>query len=385
IARRRHAHQQANPQAKLISLGIGDTTEPIPPAITTALESSARGLGTLAGYRGYGAEQGREDLRRAIADRFYASCGRSAQEIFVSDGSKCDIGRLQFMFGRDTTVAVQDPAYPVYVDSSVMMGMTGDWEGSGFGRVSYMRCTPDTDFFPVLESAPRADLVFFCSPNNPTGAAATRSQLERLVEFARRNGSIIVYDAAYALYISDPDCPKSIFEIPGAEEVALETCSFSKYAGFTGVRLGWTVVPQQLRFQDGTPVHADFTRVMTTVFNGASCVAQDGGLAALTGEGWTQMRELVSFYKENASILKSVFEELGFTVYGGTNAPYVWVGFPGRKSWDVFAEILEKCDIVTTPGSGFGPGGEGFVRASAFGHREEIMEAASRLRRVFKK
>jgi hypothetical protein len=205
---------------------------------------------------------------------------------------------------------------------------------------------------------PRTDIIFFCSPNNPTGAAATREQLTELVAFAKRNGSIIVYDAAYALYISDPSCPKTIYEIPGAEEVAIETCSFSKYAGFTGVRLGWTVVPEQLRYADGFPVIQDFNRIMTTVFNGASNIAQAGGLACLQDDGWAQMLELVSFYKENAAILRKTFQEMGFTVYGGENAPYVWIGFPGQKSWDVFAEILEKCDIVTTPGSGFGPAGK---------------------------
>jgi LL-diaminopimelate aminotransferase len=246
-----------------------------------------------------------------------------------------------------------------------------------------MRCTPETDFFPDLATTPRTDLIFFCSPNNPTGAAATRAQLEALVAFAKQNGSIIIYDAAYALFISDPDCPRTIFEIPGADECAIETCSFSKYAGFTGVRLGWTVVPEALRYADGAPVIADFNRIMTTVFNGASSVAQAGGLACLADEGFAEMEGLVAFYKENAAILRTTFESMGFTVHGGTNAPYVWVGFPGRKSWDVFAEILDKCDIVTTPGSGFGPGGEGFVRASAFGHRADIEEAVARFRKAY--
>lgn len=304
IARRRRTHQESRPDARLISLGIGDTTEPIPPAITTALRDAAAGMGTAAGYSGYGAEQGRPELRAAIAERFYGGVGRGADEVFVSDGSKCDIGRLQMMFGARASAAVQDPAYPVYVDSSVIMGQTGEYDGTGFAGVTYMPCTPATDFFPDLSATPRTDLIFFCSPNNPTGAAATREQLTRLVAHARERGSIIVYDAAYALYISDPDCPRSIYEIPGAEEVALETCSFSKYAGFTGVRLGWTVVPHALRYADGSPVHADFTRIMTTVFNGASCIAQAGGLAALRGDGWDQMLGLVAFYKENAAILK---------------------------------------------------------------------------------
>jgi len=349
------------------------------------MKNSCIGLGTREGYSGYGAEQGQGPLREAFCNRLYASVGRKPNEIFVSDGSKCDIGRLQVMFGSDVSVALQDPAYPVYVDSSVIMGMTGNYNGTGFDGIEYMVCTPENDFFPDLDKAKSTDIIFFCSPNNPTGAAATKAQLTSLVDFARKNGSIIVYDAAYALYISDTNCPRSIYEIPGAETCAIETCSFSKYAGFTGVRLGWTVVPEQLKYADGSPVMNDFNRIMTTAFNGASNVAQAGGLACLQDQGWKQMLELVDFYKVNATILRNTFTEMGFTVYGGENAPYVWVGFPGRKSWDVFAEILEKCDIVTTPGSGFGPGGEGFVRASAFGHRENILEAVERFKKVYGK
>ncbi|KAK9828942.1 hypothetical protein WJX72_002939 [[Myrmecia] bisecta] len=387
IARRRRAHQDKHPDAKVISLGIGDTTEPIPKLIADAMQKAAAGLGTLAGYSGYGAEQGRGELREGICNAFYSSCGRKPHEIFVSDGSKCDIGRLQMMFGCEQRVAVQDPSYPVYVDSSVIMGMTGNYNASttSFDNIEYMVCQPDNDFFPDLSKVAPTDLIFFCSPNNPTGAAATRQQLTELVAFAKKNGSIIVYDAAYALYISDDNCPKSIFEIPGAEECAIETCSFSKYAGFTGVRLGWTVVPEQLRYADGSPVIADFNRIMTTVFNGASIVAQAGGLACVQPEGLAEMQQLVHFYKENADILRQTFLDMGFKVYGGKNAPYVWVGFPGKPSWDVFADILEKCNIVTTPGSGFGPAGEGFVRASAFGHRKDILEAVERFKKAYGK
>jgi len=385
IARRRKAHQEAHPDAKIISLGIGDTTEPLPKSIADAMAKAAAGLATREGYSGYGAEQGQGPLREAIAKRFYPGV-RAADEIFVSDGSKCDIARLQMMFGPAHSVAVQDPSYPVYVDTSVMVGMTGGYvEGQGFGNVVYMPCSPANAFFPDLAAAKRTDIIFFCSPNNPTGAAATRKQLEQLVAFARKNGSILVYDAAYALYISNPDCPKTIYEIPGAEEVAIETCSFSKYAGFTGVRLGWTVVPKALKYAGGAPVHADWNRVMTTCFNGASNIAQAGGLAALSDAGYKDMLGLVAFYKENAAILKRCFEEMGFSVYGGSDAPYIWVGFPGKASWDVFAEILTKCNIVTTPGSGFGPAGEGFVRASAFGSRADIEEAVRRFKAAFGK
>jgi len=276
-------------------------------------------------------------------------------------------------------------SYPVYVDTTVMMGNTGNHNGTGFDNVQYMLCTPENNFFPDLSKTQATDIIFFCSPNNPTGAAATRDQLKELVAFAKKNGSLLVYDAAYALYINNPDCPKTIYEIEGADEVAIETCSFSKYAGFTGVRLGWTVVPKKLRYADGSSVHADWNRVMTTCFNGASNIVQAGGLACLEGEGLTEMMNLVKFYQENATILKKTFQEMGFSVYGGEDAPYVWVGFPGKKSWDVFAEILEKCNIVTTPGSGFGPGGEGFVRASAFGSRDNILEAVQRFKDVYGK
>ncbi|GMH43820.1 hypothetical protein BSKO_11754 [Bryopsis sp. KO-2023] len=386
IARRRNAHQEENPDAAVISLGIGDTTEPIPSAISDAMAKAATGLNTREGYSGYGAEQGKPVLREAIAKRFYPGV-RDASEIFVSDGSKCDIGRIQMMFGTARTVAVQDPSYPVYVDTSVIMGSSQNHnaESQGFDGIEYMLCNADNGFFPDLSKIGPTDLIFFCSPNNPTGAAATREELTKLVAFAKKNGSIIIYDAAYALYISDSNCPKSIYEIPGAEEVAIETNSFSKYAGFTGVRLGWTVVPEALKFADGSSVRADFNRIMTTCFNGASVIAQAGGLACMQDEGFGQMMEVINFYKENATILRKTFLDMGFTVFGGENAPYVWVGFPGQKSWDVFAEILKKCDIVTTPGSGFGPGGEGFVRASAFGSRENIMEAVERFKKEFSK
>eukprot|EP00897_Mesotaenium_endlicherianum_P004795 jgi/Mesen1/4343/ME000022S03628 len=386
IGRRRTAHLQKNPDAKIISLGIGDTTEPIPTVITDAMIERARGLSTLDGYSGYGAEQGEKALREAIRSTFYNDLGIKDNEIFVSDGAKCDISRLQMVFGPNVSMACQDPSYPAYVDTSVMMGQTGtfDTDSSQYSNISYLRCSPENDFFPDLDSTPRTDIIFFCSPNNPTGNAATRAQLEQLVAFAKKNGSIIVYDSAYAIYITD-DRPKSIYEIPGAREVAIETASFSKYAGFTGVRLGWTVVPHELLFSDGFPVINDFNRVMCTCFNGASNIAQAGGLACLSEEGFKAMMGLVRFYQENTQILVNTFNELGFKTYGGQNAPYVWVQFPGRSSWEVFSEILEKANIVTTPGSGFGPGGEGFVRASAFGHRDNILEAAQRLKKLYGK
>lgn len=384
VARRRNAHMLKYPDAKVISLGIGDTTEPIPEVITSAIAKRAEALSTLEGYSGYGPEQGEKPLRTAIASTFYAGLGIEEDDIFVSDGAKCDISRLQMVFGANVTMAVQDPSYPAYVDSSVIMGQTGQFQKDveKYGKIEYMRCTPENGFFPDLSKVSRTDIIFFCSPNNPTGSAATREQLTRLVQFAKDNGSIIVYDSAYAMYMSD-DNPRSIFEIPGAKEVALETSSFSKYAGFTGVRLGWTVVPKQLLYSDGFPVVKDFNRVVCTSFNGASNICQAGGRACLSPEGLKAMSEVIGFYKENTNIIMDTFNSLGFNVYGGKNAPYVWVHFPGQSSWDVFSEILEKTHVVTTPGSGFGPGGEGFVRVSAFGHRENVLEACRRFKQLY--
>lgn len=385
IAKRRAAHMVKYPDAQVISLGIGDTTEPIPDVITSAMAKRAHDLSTLEGYSGYGAEQGEKKVRAAIASTFYGSLGIEEGDIFVSDGAKCDIARLQMLFGSDVTMAVQDPSYPAYVDSSVIVGQTGNYQKDSekYGKIEYMRCIPENGFFPDLSDVGKTDIIFFCSPNNPTGAAATREQLTKLVQFAKDNGSIIVYDSAYAMYISD-DCPRSIYEIPGAKEVAIETASFSKYAGFTGVRLGWTVVPKELLFSDGFPVAKDFNRIVCTCFNGASNISQAGGLACLSPEGLQAMRQVIGFYKENTNIIVDTFKSLGFNVHGGTNAPYVWVHFPGRSSWDVFSEILEKTHVVTTPGSGFGPGGEGFVRVSAFGHRENILEACRRFKQLYK-
>lgn len=385
IARRKAAHMLKYPDAQVISLGIGDTTEPIPEVITSSMAKRSYALSTQEGYSGYGAEQGEKPLRAAIASTFYKDLGIEEGDIFVSDGAKCDISRLQIVFGSNVTMAVQDPSYPAYVDSSVIMGQTGEFQKDveKYGNIEYMRCTAENGFFPDLSTVARTDIIFFCSPNNPTGAAATREQLTRLVQFAKDNGSIIVYDSAYAMYMSD-DNPRSIFEIPGAKEVAIETSSFSKYAGFTGVRLGWTVIPKELLFSDGFPVAKDFNRIVCTCFNGASNISQAGGLACLSPEGLKAMHEVVGFYKENTDIIVETFNSLGFKVYGGKNAPYVWVQFPGRSSWDVFSEILEKTHVVTTPGSGFGPGGEGFVRVSAFGHRGNVLEACKRFKHLYK-
>ncbi|MFT4297880.1 MAG: LL-diaminopimelate aminotransferase [Candidatus Woesearchaeota archaeon] len=383
IAKRRNEFIKNNPDAKVISLGIGNTTEPLTSHITKALMKASEEMGTMEGYSGYGDEQGLLELRQKIAEVWYEGI-ISAEEIFVSDGAKCDTGRLQFMFGSNATIAVQDPAYPVYVDGSVIAGATGNYnsEKKLFDIIAYMPCTPENDFFPDLSKTTKTDLIYFCSPNNPTGASATREQLKQLVDFARKNNSIIIFDAAYACFIKDKNIPKSIFEIEGAKECAIELNSFSKPIGFTGVRLGWTVCPKELKFDDGTPVIKDWNRIMGTVFNGASIIVQKAGLAALDEQGLKEMKQMVDYYMDNAKLIKEGLDSAGIKSYWTGNSPYIWAEFSGKDSWDVFSELLEKKHIVTTPGAGFGPAGQGFVRFSAFGHREDIKEAVERLKKA---
>lgn len=372
-----------NPDAKLISLGIGDTTLPLPTHIAEVLQRSSMGLSTDEGYSGYGPEQGQPALRKKIAEVVYKNSVLE-EEVFVSDGSKCDIGRLQVLFGSHASIAVQDPAYPVYVDTSIVLGQTREYNSkhASYEGITYMRCHPANDFFPDLTSVPRTDLIYFCSPNNPTGAVANHSQLEQLVAFAKKNRSIIIFDSAYASFIRDPSLPKSIYEIDGAKEVAIEVGSFSKMAGFTGLRLAWTVIPDALLFEDGTPVRKDWERIHTTFFNGASNIVQRGGISALEGEGKRGIEEVVDRYMENSLLILNEFNKMGIKTYGGTNAPYLWAYFGKHKSWDIFEEILEKLHIVTTPGSGFGPSGEGFLRLSAFAPKFQIQEAMERFRKI---
>jgi len=385
INRRKNALIEKNPDAKIISLGIGNTTEPLTPHITEGLKKAAEGMGNNEGYSGYGDEQGMTELRKKIAEKLYNGIV-APEEVFTSDGAKCDCGRLQLMFGPDVTIAVQDPAYPVYVDGSVIVGATGEYnkEKDHFNNIVYLKCTPDNNFFPDLENAPRTDLIYFCSPNNPTGAVATKEQLKQLVDFAKKNNSIIIFDAAYSAFVKDENYPKTILEIEGAREVALEVNSFSKPIGFTGVRLGWTVVPKELKYEDGTPVINDWNRIMTTVFNGASNIIQLGGLSALDDEGLKEMQDTVDYYMENAKIIKEALTEIGIKTHGGIDSPYIWAEFPGKDSWEVFEDILERAHVVTTPGSGFGPAGQGFIRFSAFGHRDAVKEAVERLKEKLK-
>ena len=385
IARRRREYAAAHPETaraegRIISLGVGNTTEPILPHIDAGLVEGARRLGTAEGYSGY-QDEGIPALREKISEVFYAGAF-TTDEVFISDGAKCDIGRLQLLFGAKVPVAVQDPSYPVYVDGSVLIGAADGWTGTGYQGIVYLPCNAENGYFPDLSALPRDGLVYFCSPNNPTGAVATREQLTRLVKAAGEKGALIIFDAAYAAYIRDGALPKSIFEIDGARTCAIEVNSFSKPAGFTGVRLGWTIVPKELRYAGGESVNADWARVCGTIFNGASNIAQAGALAALDSEGIAEIRTLCDFYLENAGRIRSALHKLGVSCVGGDNSPYIWARFPGRDSWDVFTEILEKCRVLTTPGAGFGPAGQSFIRFSAFGHRADVEEACGRLGRL---
>jgi LL-diaminopimelate aminotransferase len=385
IVKRRAHFLEKNPQVQLISLGIGDTTEPLPSFIAQELAKSAQALSTEKGYTGYGPEEGYKELRQQIAQQLYQS-HFDANEVFISDGTNSDIGRLQVLFGNQVTMSVQDPSYPVYVDTSVILGQTAHFHAPSrkYQGISYMPCMPSNHFFPNIEQMTPTDLIYFCSPNNPTGAVATHAQLEELVAFARKHRSIIVYDTAYASYIQDPNLPRSIYEIKGAKEVAIELGSFSKMAGFTGVRLAWSVVPKELQYEDGHSVNHDWSRVHSTFFNGASNIAQKGGLAVLHPEGQQNIQSLIAYYMQNAAILRQALEDLDYEVHGGTNAPYIWVRFPRHSSWQAFDLLLEKAHLVCAPGSGFGPAGEGFIRLSAFGKRSQVEEAANRLITILK-
>ena len=387
IAKRRREYAAAHPDAKIISLGIGNTTEPILPHTNSGLVDGARRLGTVEGYSGY-QDEGLAALREKISSVFYD--GKfSIDEIFISDGAKCDIGRLQIMFGPGVKIAVQDPSYPVYVDGSVIAGAAGPAEAEGYSGITYLPCTVENNFFPDLEIIPNGSVIYFCSPNNPTGAVSSRDQLSALVEAAVSKKCVIIFDAAYSEFIRDPALPKTIYDIEKAGICAIEINSFSKPAGFTGVRLGWSVVPKSLTYAGGESVNADWNRISGTIFNGASNIAQAGGLAALDAKGLEETRALTDFYLGNARLIRGALSRLGIDCAGGgdspygVNAPYIWARFPGRDSWEVFSEILNKCQVVTTPGAGFGPAGQSFIRFSAFGHRADVEEACARLGRLF--
>jgi LL-diaminopimelate aminotransferase len=389
IGRRVQAFCDQNPAAKVIRLGIGDVTEPLAPAVIQAMHAAVDELAERASFRGYGPEQGYDFLREAIAKHDYQARGAEidADEIFVSDGSKCDSGNILDVFGENNVIAVLDPVYPVYVDTNVMAGHTGAADASGrYAGLVYLPVTAANDFVPELPKQ-RVDLIYLCYPNNPTGVVATREMLQRWVEYAQRNGSVILYDAAYEAYITDPAIPHSIYEIDGAREVAIEFRSFSKTAGFTGVRCAFTVIPKDLKgkTRDGREVaiHPLWNRRHCTKFNGVSYPVQRGAAAVYSPEGRQQVRETIAFYLANAGLLREALTQLGLQVYGGVNAPYVWLKTPGDlSSWDFFDRLLQQAHLVGTPGSGFGACGEGYFRLSAFNSRANVEEAVKRFAKI---
>jgi len=389
ISRRVAAFSQANPQAKIIRMGIGDVTEPICPAIIEAMHAAIDELGNRSTFRGYGPEQGYDFLRQSIATHDYQQRGVSIDpdEIFVSDGSKCDCGNLLDIFGSHNKIAIVDPVYPVYVDSNVMAGNTGPMDSSGkYEGLVYLPVTAENDFQPPLPEEP-VDLIYLCYPNNPTGTVATFEMLQQWVDYARQHRSLIFFDAAYESYITDPEIPHSIYEIPGGREVAIELRSFSKTAGFTGLRCGFIVVPKELKGSaaDGTEhsLHALWSRRHSTKFNGASYPIQRGAAAMYTPAGQQQVQAQVAFYLNNARLLREGLQQAGFAVYGGVNAPYVWLKTPeGCSSWEFFDRLLHGTHVVGTPGSGFGPAGEGYFRLSAFNSLENTQQALQRIQQA---
>lgn len=385
IGRRVTAFCQAHPEAKVIRLGIGDVTEPLPPAVIAAMHKATDEMGARATFRGYGPEQGYDFLRNAIAQHDFQArgCDVSADEIFVSDGSKCDTGNILDIFGINNVVAIIDPVYPVYVDTNVMSGRTGAADESGrYAGIVYLPCRAETGFVPDVPSQ-RVDLIYLCFPNNPTGAVASKETLTKWVRYAQANDSIILFDAAYEAFITNPAIPHSIYEIPGARDVAIEFRSFSKTAGFTGTRCAFTVVPKSLTAKTPSGESVDLYRLWnrrhSTKFNGVSYPIQRGAEAVYSPEGQQQVRSLISFYLENARLLREGLTQCGITVFGGVDAPYVWLKTPGgMNSWQFFDHLLNTANLVGTPGSGFGAEGEGYFRLSAFNSRENIQEAVVR-------
>ena len=378
-----------NPEAKVIRLGIGDVTEALPPAIIRAFRQGVEELAERKSFRGYGPEQGYDFLREAIQKNDFPSRGVQvdADEIFVSDGSKCDTGNILEIFGSENKVAIVDPVYPVYVDTNVMAGRTGPCDDQGrYAGLVYIPATAANNFVPELPKE-RVDLIYLCYPNNPTGMVATKEELARWVDYARKNDSIILFDAAYEAFITDPTIPHSIYEIEGARDVAIEFRSFSKTAGFTGVRCAFTVVPKSVMAStaggERIPLHGLWNRRHTTKFNGVSYPVQRAAEAIYSAEGKPQVKALIDFYLTNARLIREGLQASGITVYGGENAPYVWVKTPGNESsWDFFDRLLKTAHLVGTPGSGFGASGEGYFRLSAFNSRENVEEAVRRFRKV---
>lgn len=388
IARRVNKYIKENPEADIIKLGIGDVTEPLVPAVIEAMHKAVDEMATKEGFKGYGPDLGYLFLREAIRDNDYASRGVDidVDEIYISDGAKCDIGNFQEILSIDCTIAVADPVYPVYVDTNVMAGRAGEYsaEIGGFTNVVYLPCREENGFLPDFPKGD-IDVVYLCFPNNPSGMVAPLEYLEKWVEYAIANEVIILYDAAYEAFIVDDDVPHSIFEIEGAKQCAVEFRSFSKKAGFTGTRCAFTVVPNALmgKDEDGNPqsIGALWSRRQATKFNGVSYITQCGAAAVYSEEGKKQAEDVIKYYLENARLIKEALEAMGMTVFGGVNAPYIWLKCPnGMKSWELFDKLLNEINVVGTPGSGFGKNGEGYFRLTAFGSRENTIRAIDRIK-----
>lgn len=385
IAKKVAAFSAANPDKSIIRLGIGDVTQPLAPAIIESMHKAVDEMAVKETFRGYAPDLGYEFLRDAIAKNDYQSlgCDINADEIFVSDGAKCDSGNIQEIFAVDNKIAVCDPVYPVYVDTNVMAGRTGTYDPKAetWSDVIYMPCTAENNFAPELPKE-TPDIIYLCFPNNPTGSTITKAQLQEWVDYANKVGAVIIYDAAYEAYISEADVPHSIYECEGARTCAIELRSFSKNAGFTGVRLGFTVIPKDLKCGD-VKLHALWARRHGTKYNGAPYIIQRAGEAVYSPEGKAQLKEQVAYYMKNAKVIYDGLKDMGYTVSGGVNAPYIWLKTPNNMtSWEFFDYLLEKANVVGTPGSGFGPSGEGYFRLTAFGTYENTVAAVERMKKL---
>ena len=385
VAKQVAAFKAAHPQQRVISLGIGDVTRPLCPAVIDALHRATDEMGQHEKFRGYGPERGYSFLREAIITNDYVPRGIAleADEVFVNDGAKSDTGNFQERFARENSVAVTDPVYPVYIDSNAMSGRTGVFADGKWTEVTYLPCTMENDFVPQLPTK-KVDLIYLCYPNNPTGTVLSKRELQRWVEYAQQHDAIILYDAAYQAYIRNAEIPRSIYEIPGAKNVAVEFRSYSKTAGFTGVRCGYTIVPKEVSVVDGdgkrVSLNALWDRRQCTKFNGTSYISQCAAAAIYTEAGKKQVQETIDYYMENATRMRQTLQTLGYTVFGGEHAPYLWVKTPdGIDSWTFFHRLLEGAALVCTPGVGFGPSGEGYIRFTAFGDREDCIEAMERM------
>ncbi|MBR2142222.1 LL-diaminopimelate aminotransferase [Anaerovibrio sp.] len=388
-AHRTAAYKEAHPTAEVISLGIGDVTQPLPAACIEAMHKAVDEMASPDTFRGYGPEQGYSFLIDAIIENNYKHYGIEPDEIFVSDGAKSDCGNIQEIFATNNRIAITDPVYPVYLDTNVMAGRTGLLQPDGrYAGVTYLPCTAENGFVPALPESP-VELIYLCCPNNPTGTTLTREQLKVWVEYAQKHDAIILFDAAYSAYISEPDVPRTIFEIPGAREVAIEFRSFSKTAGFTGTRCGYIVLPKTVMGKTASgerkALNPLWNRRHTTKFNGTAYIIQRGAAAIFTPEGKKQVQSAIDYYMENARIIREGITSIGITCFGGVNSPYIWLQTPNNMpSWDFFDKLLKEVNIVGTPGAGFGPCGEGYFRLTAFGNREKTIEAVDRIKNQLK-